>query len=569
MRVRLGIRSWLTLAFAAVAGVMAATVAAIGHSGAEEEFRARAREVAAGRALQAAIDVSSGSSGRPYGVETIAEKRGIALFVFDSAGRLLSGPRSRGVPLTSIPSRRQAVAAALARRRFVETNEQLQATTIGLALRTPPAAALLAYVYHPDISAGLGIVRRQTLKAALWSVLLGGAVGFVLATLVATRVRRIADTAVAIAAGEFETPLVSSFPDEIGALAATVERMRVRLRASFGLLESERDRLRRLVERLREGVVSVARDGRVEFANEQARKLLHAPLQPGDALPPAWHGFALDGFARAVLDADEPLDHELSPDEDHVYVLVGLPPHDGADSAILVVADVSERERAQRAQREFVANAAHELRTPLTTIIGATEALQAGANDDPRARERFLDHIAREAGRLARLSRSLLVLARAQSRQEPVALAPVELRPLLDEIAGALRPVEGVRVEVNCPPGLAVLADRGLAERAVGNVAANAAQHTLEGVIELAARDGADGTVVIEVRDSGTGIPEGEREHVFDRFYRVDRGSRDGFGLGLAIAREAVHALGGTIAVEAAPDGGTIARVTLEQAVRA
>ena len=85
---------------------------------------------------------------------------------------------------------------------------------------------------------------------------------------------------------------------------------------------------------------------------------------------------------------------------------------------LIVLDDLTEQERRELAEREFVTNAAHELRTPLTTIIGAVEVLQAGAKDDPVERDRFLAHIEREAERLARLARALLTLARAHAGQE-------------------------------------------------------------------------------------------------------------------------------------------------------
>jgi two-component system phosphate regulon sensor histidine kinase PhoR len=233
---------------------------------------------------------------------------------------------------------------------------------------------------------------------------------------------------------------------------------------------------------------------------------------------------------------------------------------------VLVLTDVSERERRERAEREFVANAAHELRTPLTAITSAVEALQTGAKEQPEERDRFLGVIDRQVGRLGRLARALLLLARAQTRQEALRLEPVELRPILAEVAAALELPDGVSVEVDCPFGLSALAQRDLAEQIVSNLAANAAKHVEGGRIVLAARAAADGQVQLEVTDSGPGIAGGERERVFDRFYSGDRERGESFGLGLAIVREAVLALGGTVELESAPGAGTTVRVALASA---
>ena len=105
----------------------------------------------------------------------------------------------------------------------------------------------------------------------------------------------------------------------------------------------------------------------------------------------------------------------MTPDENHAYGVVGIPSQPDTDWALLVIDDLTEQERRELAEREFVSNAAHELRTPLTTIIGAVEVLQAGAKEDPVERDRFLAHIERESGRLARLARAMLTLARAHA----------------------------------------------------------------------------------------------------------------------------------------------------------
>src|SRR5205085_4688448 len=119
-----------------------------------------------------------------------------------------------------------------------------------------------------------------------------------------------------------------------------------------------------------------------------------------------------------------------------------------ADTVLVVRDDLSEQERRELAEREFVSNAAHELRTPLTTIIGAVEVLQAGAKDDPAERDRFLGHIEREAERLARLARALLTLARAHAGQERPRVEAVTLAGLLLDVAEELRPRAGVALEV-------------------------------------------------------------------------------------------------------------------------
>jgi signal transduction histidine kinase len=238
------------------------------------------------------------------------------------------------------------------------------------------------------------------------------------------------------------------------------------------------------------------------------------------------------------------------------------------DTAVVVLSDMSERERQEQAEREFVTNAAHELRTPLQTILGAVEVLQGGAKERPDKRDRFLEHIERESKRLARLARSLLILARAQSETEAPRHMPVALQPLLTEVAAGFPAADGnVEVHVTCLDDVVVFSDHDLLEQAVYNLAKNAVEHTRAGYIELSARKEDGGPVTITVEDTGPGISPEAQERIFDRFYRGATRDGEGFGLGLSIVDQAVRTLGGRLELDSWPGRGTRATITIPSAV--
>jgi signal transduction histidine kinase len=335
----------------------------------------------------------------------------------------------------------------------------------------------------------------------------------------------------------------------------------------FAELESERNRLGRLVDRFRDGVVAVSRDLRVELANPAAEQLLGEELAPGRTLPEPWpdvfelRRLVADLFRSRTAYVERIVSLEK---EERTLELVGVPAR-AEEAAVIVVRDVSERERVERAEREFVANAAHELRTPLAAIASAVEALELGAKDDPANRDLFLGHLKRECERLGRLTESLLVLARAQTRAEPPPAEHIDVRGLLEEIAAGLSPQPGVAVEVDCLDRLEIEANRPLVEQALRSLAENASKFTKAGRIELTARP-SNGGVILRVRDSGPGIPAAERERIFGRFYRPSGREPEGFGLGLAIVRESVRAAGGTVDLMTRQDVGTTVRLTFPQA---
>jgi signal transduction histidine kinase/HAMP domain-containing protein len=576
VRYGIGIRWWLAAAFAAIAAVTALAVGKVLSDRSEDAFRDRAQALAAGNAFEAAIairrrlgpaDVRSSAAVEELQreVERVAQQRRLALFVFDAEGNLLTASRSRGVELDSIDGRGEALRSALAGNRFVSTNEAVRATLVAFPRRD--STALIAYASHPDLGAGVEILQTEIVRAAGWAILIGALAGMIVAALIATRLRRIASAAAAIEQGRFETALRPWFRDEVGELAATLDQMRIKLQESFERLRADRDRFERLLERLQDGVVTVDASLRVDFANRAARRLLGTPhLRSGEPLPEPWVEPSLRELASSLFaPRAEAAENEVALADDTTLVVAGLPAPRRTETAVIVITDVSERERRERAEREFVANAAHELRTPLTTITGAVEALRSGADDVEAERDRFLTHIEREADRLRRLVRALLVLARAQTGEEALRLRPVELAPLLEDIRDDMSPREGVRVEISCPPALTAVADRELISQALANIAANSARHTSTGRIQLRASS-SNGSVTIEVSDTGPGIPAGDRERLFDRFYRGQSRDSEGFGLGLAIVREAVRAIGGSVTVESSPGEGTTVRIQLPAA---
>ena len=204
-------------------------------------------------------------------------------------------------------------------------------------------------------------------------------------------------------------------------------------------------------------------------------------------------------------------------------------------------------------QRAFVADAAHELRSPLAAVRTTLEV--ALVHPDPDGAEPALRTALEETVRMGRLVGDLLLLARLDaSARRPS--APVDLAEVVREVAA--------EAEVDVVPAQ-VLGDRDALVRVVRNLVENAARHAGSTVRVTVTAD----PVELLVDDDGPGIPEGERERVFDRFHRLDSPrSRDagGAGLGLAIVRELVTSMGGTVVAEQSPAGGARLRVRLPHA---
>jgi two-component system phosphate regulon sensor histidine kinase PhoR len=234
-------------------------------------------------------------------------------------------------------------------------------------------------------------------------------------------------------------------------------------------------------------------------------------------------------------------------------------------------------EAAERSRRELILNVSHELRTPIASILGHVETLLQPPGDRPAEAtpERYLPVVASETRRLGALVDDLLDLARADSHELAVLVRPVELGPVARGVVDAIAPMarrdRRVTLALAEPvPVVAANADPERLAQVLTNLVRNAVNHTPEGgAVLVQVGEPAPDDAWVDVSDTGPGIPAGELERIFERFYRTDRSrARDsgGFGLGLSIARELAVAMGGDVTARSEVGTGSTFRVTLRRA---
>lgn len=224
--------------------------------------------------------------------------------------------------------------------------------------------------------------------------------------------------------------------------------------------------------------------------------------------------------------------------------------------------ELRAREDATRLKEEFLSAAAHDLRTPLTVVLGQAELMERRAVRNPGSPvdEAGLARIVREARRLRDLVSELLDAQRLEDGRAVLDRSPADLRSVVETV-GERHLASGVRIEVRCPPEPLVSAiDRPRIDQVLDNLVENAIKYgSLDGGLEIDARR-VDDHVRLSVIDHGMGIPQAERERIFERFYRASnaQGVTDtGLGLGLYICRRIVDEHDGRIRQEETPGGGS------------
>jgi two-component system sensor histidine kinase SenX3 len=320
---------------------------------------------------------------------------------------------------------------------------------------------------------------------------------------------------------------------------------------------------------LSQGVILGDEQGRVVFRNPSAVELLggeepdpEVERQVNELLSAAVEGRA----GESTLDVGRP---------PRALRVVSSSLDDGARSlgAVLVLDDVSDRERLDAVRRDFVANITHELKTPVGALGLLADTI--ATEEDRVVRQRLTRRLQAEAGRVGRVMDDLLDLSRIEADENPVR-EPVMVHLLVAQAAERVRSAaqdKGITINFGEPPQrLSVVGDRRQLVTAVYNVMENAVKFSPPGsTVEVRARPD-DDRVELSVRDRGMGIPPGDLERIFERFYRSDR-SRSltvpGTGLGLAIVRHVVGNHDGDIRVDSKEGEGSTFTLRLPAGPRA
>jgi signal transduction histidine kinase len=554
-RRRFGVRLWLGFAFAAVGIITGISVYVFVSGSTEESAKERSREIVVGRTVRLAGQVKGASLKHVRQAVAKARSDSFAPWVFSPERKLRTPETVLDISLDQVSQRAEALRQALRGQGFVD--EQGGGVTIIAApviRRGTPRGAVLARASRPaEVRGALQAVREDRLTALGIAVGLAVFIGTIVASLITVRVKRLARSAASLAEGRLDIPLETRGRDEISDLGRALETMRARLQESFELLSTERDTLSAILAGLSDAVLVISRRDEVRFSNPAAAPLVGPDGKAAEALHP-WlrrareHGEARTDALRAG---------------DRVFAVAAreLP---AEDALLVVVRDRTEELRRELAEREFVSNAAHELRNPIAGISGAVEVLRAGAQDDPEAREHFLGRLAEDAERISRLTHSLLTLARVEAVGDS-ARDVVDIAIAADEATQAVAPPQHLSLSVEVEPALFVQGDPALVRQVMISLLTNAYKNTPpQGAVTLRGRRGTGGEALIEVSDTGSGIPAEEQGRIFERFYRGSNSlEQEGFGLGLSIARRMVEVMGGEIGVRSEVGRGSAFWVSL------
>jgi two-component system, OmpR family, sensor histidine kinase SenX3 len=241
----------------------------------------------------------------------------------------------------------------------------------------------------------------------------------------------------------------------------------------------------------------------------------------------------------------------------------------GGGLVLLLVEDQTESRRVEEIRRDFVANTSHELKTPVGALALLAETVEDAA-DDPDAVRRFAGRMRQEASRLTNLVQDMITLSRIQAAEPIPDPVPVKLDAVVAEALDRCRmkaSARGIDLIATGTHGLSVLGDEDLLITALRNLLENAVAYSPDKTrVDVSTKLTTGDAVEISVADQGIGIPQRDRERIFERFYRVDPArsrATGGTGLGLAIVKHVTAAHGGQVTVESTEGAGSTFTLTL------
>jgi len=382
---------------------------------------------------------------------------------------------------------------------------------------------------------------------------------WIIARIITRPIRELTRTSKEIASGEFDRKISVRTKDESGQLAHAFNEMSLKLKEMLATISEDRGRLVSILDNMADGVILTNAEGIVVLTNRAAQKLLgiRDKNTEGRPLIEVVREHDLNDLLNSCLETgrEQIAQFELATLNRFLRVIAIPITSDRLDGALLLIQDLTELRGLQTMRREMVGNISHEFRTPLSGIKAMVETLQDGAVDDREAAKDFLSRIEAEVDRMTQLVGELTELSRIETGKAALEMKPVNLNSIVEEVMAQLKPQaerQNLTLETVLAADLtAISIDKERIRQVMVNLIHNAIKFNRpRGSIRTATRY-SEGSVVVDVTDTGTGIAKDDLPHIFERFYKADKSrAGQGTGMGLAIAKHIVEAHGGKIWVQ-------------------
>lgn len=434
----------------------------------------------------------------------------------------------------------------------------------------------MLYIRHDlkEVFDNLNNSMNVIIQATFLALLITFMIGSIISKSITDPINEITVKASRMAMGNFDQLVEVKSNDEIGKLGEMFNILTEKLDTTLNDISREKSKLETIINYMDDGLIAVSKENNIIHLNPKVSEMLDVNDETIEDFNFFISVYDPKLSVKKILESDnELIGSQMISFKESIY-RVNYAPYKNErgvfDGIVYVFQDVTEQQKLDELRKDFVANVSHELKTPLTSIKSYTETILDGMVPDEEMQRQFLGVVSSEADRMTRLVRDLLQLSNFDAKK---VVFDKEYNDYIDLLNKAM-----LKLKVTADQKQHEFLFETTVEKMVGyfdydrieqvvlNVISNAIKYTPEsGKVTVALRE-EDQYAVIEIADTGLGIPSADIPFVFDRFYRVDKArSREmgGTGLGLSIAREIVEGHGGEIDVQSVVDVGTTMTIYL------
>lgn len=407
------------------------------------------------------------------------------------------------------------------------------------------------------------------------AILMAGFIAYYLSYRISKPLKGISTIIESISEGDYTNHYIGIDYPEVSELGDTVNQLAENLEAKNREIIQSNERLTVLVNRLVVGVVLLDHNQQIQIMNPAAQAILGVDDNLlGHSFLEMTKSYGLVQIIQRTFQKNKNKNDEIyvyHPQDRILDVNTMIVPSVMGRQVIVLLYDITQIRRLEKVRTDFVTNASHELRTPVTALKGFAEVLLDGAMEDPATLKQFMEIIYKESKRLEILVNDILELSRVEQKQVPMNIETVNLS---ETITACFKVIKAqaenkkikFRMYTSDPEGILLHTDKSRLEQVLNNLIMNAVNYTDDGGKISVKIKQVNNEAVIQVSDTGIGIPEEDLNRIFERFYRVDKArSRNsgGTGLGLSIVRYLVQNLNGRIEVKSNLGIGTTFTVYL------
>jgi two-component system phosphate regulon sensor histidine kinase PhoR len=420
-------------------------------------------------------------------------------------------------------------------------------------------------LFLKDINTLINSLKRNILFSALIIALISLLGALIFSRSLSKPISELNAAAHKVATGDFNVRVFLKNRDEIKELGDSFNYMVEKIRELFTELSLKKEQLNSIISSIQEGLLVFDKTGKIILSNDSFKKIINESDIEDKYY---WEAIRVPQFSdliKKVTEGERNYVAEELPLKDKFFIC-SVTFLESREETVVILSDITQMKNVEKIKKDFVVNVSHELRTPLTAIKGFVETLEESVEDENR---NYVEIIKRNTDRLINIVEDLLVLSELEEKGTTLELEDLQLKEMIERILKIFEPrmkEKGLNLELHVEDTAPrIMADAFKLEQALINLIDNAVKYTEQGTIAISLKY-LDSRVMIEIKDTGIGIPEEHIPRLFERFYVVDKSRSKrlgGTGLGLSIVKHIVLLHNGTLQVKSLPSQGTTFSISL------